>query len=229
MVGDINQVPEFHTSVSHEQAEGSPVSPRKIHASAQSAPARREHFHRRALLEMRDMAGTLDFDGLVARYYEPLFQFAYSLSRDEADACDLTQQTFLIWATKGDQLRDPTKVKTWLFTTLHRQFLSTRRRAVHFPHTDLEGAGPELPETPPAQFTYLDARQALAALSQVDEVFQAPVALFYLEDCSYKEIAEILGVPMGTVKSRIARGLGQLQRLLADEAMKTNHPERPQP
>jgi len=48
----------------------------------------------------------------------------------------------------------------------------------------------------------------------VDEVYQAPVALFYLEDYAYKEIAEILDVPMGTVKSRIAR-IAQLQKLLA--------------
>ncbi len=168
------------------------------------------------------MAGELDFDTLVARYYEPLFQFAFSLSRDEADACDLTQQTFFVWATKGSQLRDPAKVKTWLFTTLHRQFLASRRRAVHFPHTELDDAEAELPTVAPAQFSRLDAAQVLAALARVDEVFQAPVALFYLEDCSYKEIAEILEVPMGTVKSRIARGLGQLQRLLADDPAKAN-------
>lgn len=168
------------------------------------------------------MGGELDFDSLVTRYYEPLFQFAYSLSRDEADACDLTQQTFFIWATKGSQLRDPAKVKTWLFTTLHRLFLSARRRTVNFPHSDLDAANAELPESPPPQFSNLDGEQVLAALARVDEVFQAPVALFYLEDCSYKEIGEILGVPMGTVKSRIARGLGQLQRLLADDGMNAN-------
>jgi len=55
----------------------------------------------------------------------------------------------------------------------------------------------------------------LQSLAQVDQVYQAPVALFYLEEYSYKEIAEILEVPMGTVKSRIARGIAQLQRLLA--------------
>jgi RNA polymerase sigma-70 factor (ECF subfamily) len=48
----------------------------------------------------------------------------------------------------------------------------------------------------------------------VDEIYQAPVALFYLEDCSYKEIAEILDIPIGTVKSRMARGIGQLQTIL---------------
>ena len=64
-----------------------------------------------------------NFEGIVAQFYEPLYQFAFSLTRAEADACDLTQQTFYVWATKGHQLRDQTKVKTWLFTTLHRAFL----------------------------------------------------------------------------------------------------------
>ncbi len=75
------------------------------------------------------MAESLDFENLVGRYYEPLYQFAFSLTRDEADACDLVQQTFCIWANKGHQLRDTTKVKTWLFTTLHREFLGARRQA----------------------------------------------------------------------------------------------------
>src|SRR5580692_2980091 len=74
------------------------------------------------------MASDTDFESLVARYYEPLYQFAFSLARAEADACDLTQQTFYIWATKGNQLRDGSKIKSWLFTTLHREFLSIRRK-----------------------------------------------------------------------------------------------------
>jgi RNA polymerase sigma-70 factor (ECF subfamily) len=186
---------------------------------------RREHYGRPALLLLRDMAGELDFESLVATYYEPLYKFAFSLSRDEADACDLTQQTFYVWANKGHQLREPGKVKTWLFTTLHRQFLESRRRATHFPHTELEAAEADLPVVQPVEWNQLDSAAVLLALEKVDEVFQAPVALFYLEDCSYKEIAEILTVPMGTVKSRIARGLGQLQRLLADESAKSNQEE----
>ena len=54
----------------------------------------------------------------------------------------------------------------------------------------------------------------LSALARVDEVYRAPVALFYLDDCSYKDIAAILAVPVGTVKSRIARGIGQLREIL---------------
>jgi len=162
------------------------------------------------------MASSLDFESLVAGYYEPLYQFAFSLTRTEADACDLTQQTFYIWATKGHQLRDASKVKTWLFTTLHREFLESRRRQTRFPHYELEHVDSELPPVTPAQINQLDSGQVLRALSEVDEVYQAPVALFYLEDLSYKEIAEILDVPMGTVKSRMARGIAQLQRILAD-------------
>jgi len=163
------------------------------------------------------MAPGLDFEGIVTRYYESLYQFAYSLTRTEADACDLTQETFYVWATKGHQLRDVTKVKTWLFTTLHRQFLESRRRQTRFPHHELEAVDYELPVISPQTASGLDAAQVLRALAQVDEVFQAPVALFYLEDCAYKDIAEILGVPMGTVKSRIARGIGQLQKILAED------------
>jgi RNA polymerase sigma-70 factor (ECF subfamily) len=154
------------------------------------------------------------FESVVARYYEPLYKFAFSLSRTEADACDLTQQTFYIWATKSHQLADVTKTKTWLFTTLHRTFLQKRRRENRFPHHELVETDVDVPFTLPVIAADLDAGQALEALSRVDEIYQGPVSLFYLEDCSYKEIAEILDVPIGTVKSRLARGLGQLKKLL---------------
>jgi RNA polymerase sigma factor (sigma-70 family) len=160
------------------------------------------------------MAESLDFESLVARHYEPLYQFAFSLTRDEADACDLAQQTFCIWAAKGHQLRDPSKVKTWLFTTLHREFLSGRRKQTRFPHVELECAAAELPVVSPASVNRLDAAQVLEALAQLDEIYQAPVALFYLQDCSYNEIAEILGVPLGTVKSRLTRALERLHHSL---------------
>jgi RNA polymerase sigma-70 factor (ECF subfamily) len=160
------------------------------------------------------MMGPLDFEDLVHRHYAALYRFALSLTRTESDACDLTQQTFYLWAAKGHQLRDPTKVKTWLFTTLHREFLETRRRHTRLPHYQLEAVSHELPQVDPETVTRLDALAVVELLARVDSVFQAAVALFYLEDYSYKEIAAILGVPIGTVKSRIARGLAQLQNLV---------------
>src|SRR5215472_4304114 len=156
-----------------------------------------------------------DFAQIVAGHYEALYTFALSLTRAEADAQDLTQETFYVWASKGGQLRDRSKVKAWLFTTLHRAFLGTRRRNTRFPHQALEEVGVEdLPAFSPDFTNAADCPEVLSALAKVDGVYQAAVALFYLEDCSYQEIAEILEVPMGTVKSRIARGIGQLRQLL---------------
>jgi RNA polymerase sigma-70 factor (ECF subfamily) len=170
------------------------------------------------------MPENVDFESLVERFYAPLYQFAFSLARTEADACDFTQQTFTIWATKGHQLRDSSKVKTWLFTTLHREFLDSRRRQTRFPQVELEAIETELPVVAPAAVSGLDVAHVLSTLARLDEVFQAPVALFYLQDCSYNEMAEILGVPLGTVKSRLARGLGQLQRLLARDIAASQTP-----
>lgn len=75
----------------------------------------------------------------------------------------------------------------------------------------------ELPVVLAGDISRLDTAHVVAALGRVDEIYQAPVALFYLQDYSYKEIAEILEVPMGTVKSRISRGIGQLQKMLAKD------------
>jgi RNA polymerase sigma factor (sigma-70 family) len=154
------------------------------------------------------------FESIVGEHYEALYRFAMSLTRAESDARDLTQHTFYVWATKGHQLRDLAKVKTWLHTTLYRAFLKTRRRQIRFPHHELEEVSEQLPVLTPNVADQLDGSQVLLALARVDEVYQAAVALFYLEDCSYKDIADILGVPVGTVKSRIARGIGQLRGIL---------------
>jgi len=155
-----------------------------------------------------------DFEEIVSRHYETLYRFAYSLTHAEADACDLTQQTFYVWATKGHQLRDRSKVKSWLFTILHREFLSIRNRVVRFPHFELSEETNELPTVSPEIANTLDAAQVAKFLGQVQEPYRAALSLFYLEDHSYKEIAAILEVPLGTVRSRIFRGLAQLQRLI---------------
>jgi len=160
------------------------------------------------------MVGEPDFEALVDQYYPLLYRFAFTLTTSESDACDLTQETFLIWARKGHQMRDQAKVKSWLFTTLHREFLQKRRRITRFPQIEISEAESELPEIPAASPEKLDRQTILSALSKLDETFQAAVALFYLEDHSYPEIAEILKIPLGTVKSRISRGVAQLQNLL---------------
>lgn len=155
---------------------------------------------------------TDEFEELVALHYEPLYRFAISLTGTETDACDLTQQTFYIWATKGHQLRERAKAKSWLFTTLHREFLNLRKRTVRFPHFELSDAGEELPAIAPEMVNSLDSACVLDLVAQLPEPYRAALSLFYLKEHSYKEIAQILEIPLGTVRSRISRGLAQLQQ-----------------
>ena len=159
---------------------------------------------------------TPEFEQIVSLYYDSLYRFALSLTQREADACDITQQTFYLWATKGRQLRDKSKLKSWLFTTLYREFLGSRRRETRFPHYDIDTVDRELPTISPRMVNELDASTVVQSLLRVDELYRAPLILFYLEEHSYREIASILNIPIGTVMSRLARGKDQLRNLLTD-------------
>ena len=159
-----------------------------------------------------------EFERLVEAHYASLYRFGLSLSRSETEACDLVQQTFLLWAARGHQLRDPAKARSWLLTTLHREFLHDRRHETRFPHHEMNEVAAELPAIAPTVADDLDADTVMRALLQVDEVYRVPLSLFYLEDMSYKEIAAFLDMPAGTVMSRLARGKEQLRELLADAA-----------
>lgn len=165
------------------------------------------------------MEQVTEFEEVVDMHYAALYRFALSLASQPADASDLVQETFVRWAEKGHQLRDRSRVKSWLFTTLHREFLHRNSRVTRFPQVELEHVEDELPLVVHSPTAGADAPTLLAALAQLDPGFRAAIALFYLEDYSYPEIAEVLQVPLGTVKSRISRGLVQLQRLLAEPAL----------
>jgi RNA polymerase sigma factor (sigma-70 family) len=156
----------------------------------------------------------LSFNQLVELYYEPLYRFGYSLSQREAEAADLTQQTFYRWATKGHQLLDRSKVKTWLFTTLHREFLGSRRRTLKFPQIEVSEVEHELPSITSDITNQLDGASVMQALQKVDDLYRAPLTLFYLEQHSYQEIASILDIPIGTVMSRLSRGKQELKKKL---------------
>jgi len=162
------------------------------------------------------MSADLKFEILVKRYYGDLYRFGLSLTGNETDAADLTQETFYIWANKGHQLQKAASVKSWLFTTLHREFLKTCRRRNRFSHQSIDESTEDLPNVPADCVERVDSRTLLRILGEIAEDFRAPLVLYYMEDLSYKEIADVLALPLGTVQSRIARAKIQLLRRLSE-------------
>lgn len=152
------------------------------------------------------------FEEIVEAHYQNLFRFALSLAQNENDACDIVQQTFAIFAQKGHQIRDPSKVKTWLFTTLRREFLACRRKAGRFADEPPDEAStPDLTEE---RLSTLDGETVIRALGELPMEYREPLTLFYLEEHTYQEIAEHLEIPIGTVMSRLSRAKTKLRALL---------------
>ena len=141
-----------------------------------------------------------------------LYGLALKLTRNRASAEDLVQDTYLKAVRFAPKFREGTNLKAWLFTILHNTFRNDRRGASRQPvdvDTEVVESLPlETPEDDPERRllrSTLDAdlQQALEALP---EAYREAVWLRDVEDCSYQEIAGILGVPAGTVMSRISRG-----------------------
>ena len=171
-------------------------------------------------MDASETENTPSFESIVADYYQPLYKFAYSLSKSPDDASDLTQQTFLIWGEKGHTLRDNSKVKSWLFTSLYREFLRQNRRSRKVAPIDQEiletHKDPELVNS----VRQLEGTEAMEALQELEETYREPLSLFYLKNMAYKDIAEILDIPIGTVMSRLARGKARLKEKLSGKLMK---------
>jgi RNA polymerase sigma-70 factor, ECF subfamily len=154
---------------------------------------------------------------LVDAHYEALYRYAYRLSGSASDAEDLTQETFCSAQQKLAQLREPARAKAWLFSILRNAFLHRQRAKQQAQFISLDGIG-DLPEAadplPP-----VDPEQLQQALNELPEVFRTPVILYYFEEFSYRDIAEQMDLPLGTVMSRLARAKAYLRsRLLSPAA-----------
>jgi len=157
---------------------------------------------------------------LVAEHHEELYRYAYRLTGSSADAEDLTQQTFLIACQKLDQVRDVDAARSWLYTILRNAFFKTRRRnqplAASVVQLDVDAlAEPSADEQP------IDQEQLQEALNELPEEFRVVVLMYYFQQCSYREVAEQLQVPIGTVMSRLSRAKGHLRARLVDPAEAT--------
>jgi RNA polymerase sigma-70 factor, ECF subfamily len=160
------------------------------------------------------LIGATNLTPIVDRFYGPLYQFAVRLTRSESDAADLVQETFFTLIQHLHRIRDLSKIKCWLFTTLRRNFLmEVRHRAKHrevefLP--DVHGLKTE----DPSHWSTLDALSVRKALLELDESYRAALQLFYVKNLSYREIGKALEIPIGTVMSRLARGKARLKSIL---------------
>jgi RNA polymerase sigma-70 factor, ECF subfamily len=156
----------------------------------------------------------LDIERIVAEFYAPVYRFAWALTANEIEAADLTQEAFLILCTQDGQIREPEKIKSWLFTTLRRAFLKALRARKARPEVALKPEHQARSTVHSTVSRSLDASAILDAFCEVDENYRAVLELFYLADLSYKETAAALQLPIGTVMSRLSRGKEQLRRIL---------------
>ncbi len=154
----------------------------------------------------------LDFRKIVARHHEAVYRYAYRLAGNQADAEDLTQQAFLVAQQRLSQVREAAKIRAWLFTVLRNCYLKSCRKVRPVPTTSLDLDLEQVAEAPSRE--EIDEAALQLALEDLPEDFRIVVLMFYFEDCSYKEIAAQLEIPIGTVMSRLARAKAHLRRRL---------------
>ena len=160
----------------------------------------------------------MEFEELVDAYHQALYRFAFLLVEDGGLAEDLVQRAFVIWGREDHPSRERRNAGTGLFATLYREHLGSTRRQPPSPGREPGEAGPERSseQLDPGSGAP-DSEDPLELLGGLDETFRAPLALFYLQQHGYREIATILDLPIGTVMSRISRGKEQLRRRMVRE------------
>ena len=141
---------------------------------------------------------------LVGLFYESLYRYAFRLSGSAADADDLTQEAFCKAQAQFKQLRDRSRAKPWLFSILRNLYLH-RLRAIRLHTTIPLDSVAEPPEELPDTLPEIDSADLQRALDELPEVFRSTIILYYFEEFSYRDIAEQMDLPIGTVMSRLAR------------------------
>jgi RNA polymerase sigma-70 factor (ECF subfamily) len=174
------------------------------------------------------------FEKEMTAQLEALYAFGLKLTRSQDDAEDLVSETVVRALDKWRQYQPGTNLRAWLFTILYHVFVSRKRRVesreVH-PSEERDGwsvfdtVGESDPE---GEFfdSFID-EQVTAAIDELPDEYREAVVLSDVHDLRYSEIAEILGVPEGTVKSRLFRARRMLQKKLLDYAVEMGYLKRP--
>ncbi len=170
------------------------------------------------------------FEQLAYPHMDALYNMALRLTRHPLDAEDLVQETYLRAYRFFHQFEEGTNFKAWIFKILTNTFINHYRKKARAPQqVDLEKISPyyaaakeERAEAAAAHdfghYQQFFGDEINHALQQLSEEFRWVVILCDLEEFSYKEIAALLAIPIGTVMSRLSRGRAQLQKLLQDYA-----------
>jgi RNA polymerase sigma-70 factor (ECF subfamily) len=173
--------------------------------------------------EPRDASAKLSFEQLLLRHLDSLYGLAFRLTKNHEQAKDLLQEASLKAYENFHQLREIEKIKIWLFRILHRVFINRcRRHRNDPPFVDIELDESMLAEAGDSfeirAFEDLLDDEVQAAFDALPVEFREIIMLVDIEELSYREIAEILNIPMGTVASRLYRGHSLLREKLKEYA-----------
>ena len=152
---------------------------------------------------------------LIEQHSALLYRYAYRLTGDANDAEDLVQQTFLLAHQRSHQLRDAGAARGWLVSIVRNVFLKSLRHRERGRSLD-EIDEPQVMDAASAVPIQIEHLQQ--ALLELAEEFRSPLVLYYFEEFSYQDIADHMGVPIGTVMSRLSRGKAYLKKRLTDDA-----------
>ncbi|CUU37287.1 MAG: sigma-70 family RNA polymerase sigma factor [Armatimonadetes bacterium] len=178
------------------------------------------------LIERFKEGDDLAFDMLVRRYEQKVYQYAYRLTRNPDDAADVVAETFLRMYNALKRFRGDAQLSTWLYRIVSNVFFDFRKREQRHEHLPLEIQSEdddEPMERPiPDESIDLEAhvleqerkRVLMEAIQKLPDYQRMVLILFHIEERPYEEIAQITGLPLGTIKSRLNRARNALRELL---------------
>ncbi len=188
-----------------------------------------------ALVEGLQLGEEEAYEALIAAYQQPVYSLVYRLVADPSEACDVVQEVFVKVFRNVESFRGQSNLKTWIYRIAvneahnHRRWFGRhRKREVGIENEDASSGssfGDMLPDPGKSPFELVLHGENMAlveeVLSEMKAVFREAVVLRDIEDLSYEEIAEILQVSLGTVKSRILRGREALRTELLHRLERT--------